>query len=82
MVPQGVGVQEAAYVLLGAGFGLTPEMSLALSLLKRARDIAIGLPAIAVWQAIESGRLWRRRAGPAQLKLAKSIAAGHNLDAK
>jgi hypothetical protein len=36
-------------------------MALALSLLKRARDIAIGLPTIGVWQAIESGRLWRRR---------------------
>jgi putative membrane protein len=61
VVPQGVGVQEGAYVLLGAGFGLTPEMSLALSLLKRARDLAIGLPAIAIWQGIESTRLWRRR---------------------
>ena len=61
VVPQGAGVQEGAYVLLGAGFGLTPEMSLALSLLKRARDLAIGLPAIAIWQAIESTRLWRRR---------------------
>jgi glycosyltransferase 2 family protein len=65
VIPQAVGVQEAAYVLLGAGFGLTPEMSLALSLLKRARDLAIGLPAIAVWQAIESNRLWRRRSAAA-----------------
>ena len=74
-VPQGVGVQEGAYVLLGAGFGLTPEMSLALSLLKRARDLTIGLPAIAVWQAIEGGRLWRRRAARAAFNpLAKSIA--------
>lgn len=61
VVPQAVGVQEGAYLLLGASFGLTPEMSLALSLLKRGRDLAIGLPAIAAWQAIESSRLWRRR---------------------
>ncbi|MGE5271554.1 MAG: lysylphosphatidylglycerol synthase domain-containing protein [Thiohalocapsa sp.] len=61
VVPQAVGVQEGAYLLLGAAFGLTPEMALALSLLKRARDLVIGLPAIAVWQAIEGGRLWRRR---------------------
>jgi glycosyltransferase 2 family protein len=61
IVPNAVGVQEGAYVLLGAGFGLTPEMSLALSLLKRARDLAIGLPTIAAWQVIESRRLWRRR---------------------
>ena len=63
-VPQAVGVQEGAYILLGAGFGLTPDMALALSLLKRGRDLAIGLPAIAIWQAIESNRLWRRRATP------------------
>ena len=48
--------------ILGGAFGLTPEMALALSLLKRARDLTIGLPVLAVWQAIEGGRLWRRLA--------------------
>ena len=61
VVPNAVGVQEGAYILLGAAFGLSPEMALALSLLKRARDIAIGLPTIGIWQAVEGGRLWRRR---------------------
>ena len=65
VVPQGVGVQEGAYIVLGAAFGLTPEMALALSLLKRARDLAIGLPAIGAWQTIETRRLWRRRAATA-----------------
>jgi len=55
-----VGVQEGAYLLLGGAFGLSPEMALALSLLKRARDLVIGLPTIALWQAIEGGRLARR----------------------
>jgi putative membrane protein len=59
-IPNAVGVQEAGYILLGAIFGLTPEMALALSLLKRARDFTIGLPALAVWQMVESNRLWRR----------------------
>ncbi|HTZ34872.1 MAG TPA: lysylphosphatidylglycerol synthase domain-containing protein [Stellaceae bacterium] len=59
-VPNSVGVQEGAYVLLGGAFGLAPDMALALSFLKRARDLAIGLPVIALWQAIEGGRLWRR----------------------
>jgi hypothetical protein len=63
-IPNAVGVQEAGYVLLGALFGLTPEMALALSLLKRARDFTIGLPALAVWQLVESNRLWRRIARP------------------
>jgi putative membrane protein len=60
VVPNAVGVQEGAYILLGASFGLTPEMALALSLLKRARDLVIGLPAIGLWQAIEGDRLMRR----------------------
>jgi glycosyltransferase 2 family protein len=61
VIPNAVGVQEGAYVLIGVGFGLTPEVALALSLVKRARDLAIGLPVIGVWQIIEGGRLWRRR---------------------
>lgn len=62
LIPNAVGVQEGAYILLGASFGLTPEMALALSLLKRARDLTIGLPALAAWQLLESGRLWYRAA--------------------
>ena len=59
-VPAAVGVQEGAYIVLGAAFGLGPDMALALSLLKRARDLVIELPALGAWQIIEGGRLWRR----------------------
>jgi glycosyltransferase 2 family protein len=62
VVPNAVGVQEAAYVVLGATVGVTPDMALALSLLKRARDIAIGLPTLGAWQAVEGGRIARRGA--------------------
>jgi putative membrane protein len=62
VVPNAVGVQEGAYVLLGGVFGLGPEMALALSLLKRARDLTIGLPVLAWWQIVEGGRLSRRLA--------------------
>jgi putative membrane protein len=65
VVPNAVGVQEGAYILLGTSFGLTAEMALALSLLKRARDLVIGLPVLALWQAIEGGRLSRRLSGKA-----------------
>jgi glycosyltransferase 2 family protein len=72
-IPNAVGVQEGAYILIGAALGLTPEMALAISLLKRARDLVIGLPALAVWQVIEGGRLWRRsRPIPATLCRRKS----------
>lgn len=61
-VPNAVGVQEGAYVMLGALFGLPPDMALALSLLKRGRDITIGIPVLLTWQALEGGALFRRRA--------------------
>jgi len=60
-IPGAIGIQEATYVFIGASFGLTPEIALALSLLKRARDLALGLPTLGLWQVLESGRLWRRR---------------------
>jgi putative membrane protein len=59
-VPNAIGVQEGAYILIGAGFGLAPELALALSLLKRGRDVVIGVPVLAAWQWIESNRLGRR----------------------
>lgn len=62
VVPNAVGIQEGAYILLGGAFGLSPEMALALSLLKRARDLTIGLPVLAWWQVVEGGRLSRRMA--------------------
>ena len=54
MAPSGLGVQEGAYALLGPLFGLPAEAALALSLLKRARDICIGVPMLIGWQIVES----------------------------
>jgi len=59
-VPAAVGVQEGGYVALGAIFGLGPEIALALSLLKRAREVLLGVPALLAWKLIEL-RAWRRR---------------------
>jgi uncharacterized membrane protein YbhN (UPF0104 family) len=56
MVPSGLGVQEGAYAVLGPLFGLPAEAALAVSLLKRARDVAIGVPALLSWQFVESRR--------------------------
>jgi putative membrane protein len=60
-VPGGLGVQEGAYALLGPLFGLPAEAALALSLLKRARDLSIGVPALLVWQYVEMRHTFRRR---------------------
>jgi glycosyltransferase 2 family protein len=56
-VPGRVGIQEAAYTLLGTMFGIPPEIALSLSLLRRARDFVIAVPVLLVWQGIEARRL-------------------------
>jgi putative membrane protein len=55
-VPNALGVQEAAYALLAPLFGVGKEFALAVSLLKRARDIAIGIPILLLWQMVEARR--------------------------
>jgi len=55
VVPGAIGVQEAGYVLLGPLLGLDPQAAVALSLIKRARDVVIGLPSLVAWQAVEIG---------------------------
>jgi putative membrane protein len=57
LIPGYAGVQEAGYVALGSLFGVSPEIALGVSLLRRARDIAIGIPIILFWQLVEVRRL-------------------------
>jgi putative membrane protein len=57
LVPVNAGVQEAGYAGLGAIFGVAPELSLAVSLVRRARDVALGVPILLTWQLIEMRRL-------------------------
>jgi hypothetical protein len=59
--PNALGVQEGAYALLAPLIGLDIADALALSLVKRARDIVIGAPALLLWQRAEAARLWRKR---------------------
>jgi uncharacterized membrane protein YbhN (UPF0104 family) len=61
MVPLAAGVQEGGYLLVGAAFGLPPDQALALSLLKRGRDLALGVPPLLGWQVLEGGQWWRGR---------------------
>jgi putative membrane protein len=58
VVPGALGVQEAGYALLLPLFGLPAEMGLAVSLLKRGREIAIGVPVLLMWQGLEGRRVF------------------------
>jgi len=65
MVPGALGALEGSYVLFGALFGLPTETALAVSLTKRARELAVGLPGLLFWHWIE-GRYLLRRSEPRQ----------------
>jgi putative membrane protein len=53
LVPAGFGVQEATLVGLGATIGVPAEAALALSLLKRSRELLLGLPGLVAWTLLE-----------------------------
>ena len=57
LVPVNAGVQEAGYAGLGVVFGVPPEMSLAVSLVRRGRDVVVGVPILLLWQFIEMRHL-------------------------
>lgn len=59
-VPGALGVQEGALMLLSAVVGLSPEVALALSLVKRVRELAIGVPGLMAWQVAEGKQLFAR----------------------
>ena len=61
IVPGALGIQEAGLIALGALIGIDAQTALALSLVKRAREIAFGAPALLAWQVLEVGYWWRGR---------------------
>jgi len=56
-VPAALGVQEAGLIVVCGLFAIAPETAIALSMLKRARELLIGLPGLAAWQWSEGRRL-------------------------
>ncbi len=62
LVPVNAGIQEAGYAGLGAVFGVPPEISLGVSLVRRGRDIVVGVPILLIWQFIEMRHLRARQA--------------------
>lgn len=80
-VPGAVGVQEGAFVLLGAVIGIGPEVALALSLIKRVRELVIGAPALIAWQVAEGKHLFSRRpAAAAEKSLPQPVLERSNSD--
>ncbi|KVE65840.1 hypothetical protein WI96_11675 [Burkholderia vietnamiensis] len=64
-IPGSLGAQEGGYLLLAPLVGLPPDAALALSLAKRARELALGLPGLLYLHFSE--RNWQRRHAPQPL---------------
>ena len=59
-VPAGLGVQEGGYVLAGRALGISGEAALTVSLVRRGRELLLGVPGLVAWQVAE-GRRWVAR---------------------
>ena len=53
LIPGGLGAQEGGFLLICHLLGIAPTLALALALTKRARDAALGLPALLDWLVLE-----------------------------
>ncbi|MFW6323897.1 MAG: flippase-like domain-containing protein, partial [Desulfovibrionales bacterium] len=54
IIPGALGVREGGIVLAGEMIGIPPEQSLALALIKRIRELLVGVPGLAAWGWFES----------------------------
>ena len=53
IVPGALGVQEAAFVVIGAMLGIDATTALALATARRLRDVVIFFPGLIAWQWAE-----------------------------
>ncbi len=56
-IPGALGVQEIALVLSGKLVGVSPELAMLIAVVKRLRDLIVGLPGLVAWQWMEGNRL-------------------------
>lgn len=61
VIPNAYGIQEGAYIMVGALLGIQPELALAVSLAIRVREITVDPAGLLVWQQIETRRLLQRQ---------------------
>lgn len=53
MLPGGLGAQEGGFVAGGLMLGIGPDLALAVALIKRARELAYGVPGLIAWALVE-----------------------------
>jgi len=61
LIPNGYGIQEGAFIVIGALLGISPDVALTLSIALRIRELLIDFPGLLYWQQLE-GRHWFSKA--------------------
>ena len=56
-IPGALGVQEGGILIIGGFIGISSEIALALALVKRLREILVGLPGLISWSIMEGRHL-------------------------
>jgi len=65
-IPASLGVQEGGYMLICGLLGIGPQSALELALLKRVREVFLGVPGLVVWQLMEGRHAAQRLTRPPQ----------------
>jgi len=57
IIPNGYGIQEGAYIMVGALLGIKPELALAVSVAIRVREVTLDPAGLLVWHQVETRHL-------------------------
>jgi putative membrane protein len=60
IVPAGLGIFEGGMVMICSLLGISGDVALALSLIRRAREALFSAPGLIIWQFVEARRVWHR----------------------
>jgi len=60
VVPGALGVQETGFILVCSLFHIPADTAIALSMVKRLRELGVGLPGLVAWQWSEGRRILQR----------------------
>jgi putative membrane protein len=64
IIPNAYGIQEGAFIVLGAMIGLAADLMLAVSLSIRIRELIIDVPGLAIWQHLEGRHFFKKHKLP------------------
>jgi putative membrane protein len=71
LVPGALGVQEGGYLLVGNLLGIPGDISIALSVVLRVRELVFGIPGLIAWSIVEGRYLWKKQ--PIERKFGREL---------